>query len=182
MTLLANVNTSFKISSARESMGVISQDRNMAIAGTLGKRAAMLPLDISVSEDTKGVDTYRMQMVNDPFLSPFLLQMAVFSSIDATERSTGASSILVRGTVEFENRKEGAQIDNIYAADTGSAMQAATATAIPLSYLMQAGFDALKVRRISLRLESSNVKKDLNIAQVYLSRKEAKAGDVPWKS
>ena len=177
MTLLANVNTSFKISSAREQMGVISQDRNTAIAGTLGRRAAMLPVDISVTEDTKGVDNYRIQMVNDPFLSPFLLQMAVFSSIDATERSTGASSILVRGTVEFDNRKDTAQIDNIYAADTGSAMQAATATAVPLSYLMQAGFDALKVRRISLRLESSNEKKDLNIAQVYLSRKEAKAGD-----
>ena len=36
MTLLANINTSFKISSARELMGVISEDRNTAIAGTLG--------------------------------------------------------------------------------------------------------------------------------------------------
>ena len=42
---------------------------------------------------------------------------------------------------------------------------------------MQTGFDQLKVKRISLRLESFDVKKELNIGQVYLSRKEVKPGD-----
>ena len=177
MTLLANVNTSFKISSAQELMGVISQDRDTAIAGSLGKRAAMLPLDITVAEGAGNAGDYHMQMVNDRFLSPFLLQMAVFSSIDATERATGASTIDVRGSIEFENRKETVNLHNIYAADNALATQVATGTAVPLSYLMQAGFDALKVKRISLRIEASNTKNDLNIGQVYLSRKEAKPGD-----
>jgi len=177
MTLLANVNTSFKISSARELMGVISQDRDSAITGQVGKRAATLPLDISVSEGSNSVGDYHMQMVNDRFLSPFLLQMAVFSSIDATQRSTGALSVDVRGSIEFENRKDSVSLHNVYAADTGTPLQAATLTAVPLSYLMQAGFGALKIQRISLRLEASNVKNDLNIGQVYLSRKDAKAGD-----
>jgi len=181
MTLLANVNTSFKISASQELMGVISQDRNTAITGSLGRQAAMLPLDIEVAQQSgsafKDIDTYRMNMVNDRFLSPFLLQMAVFSAIDATERATGAASISVRGSIEFENRKEAVSLRNIYAADSGAAMLAATQTAVPLSYLMQGGFDALKVRRISLRLESSNTKKDLAIGQVYLSRREAKPGE-----
>src|SRR5271165_5030124 len=114
MTLLANVNTSFKISSARELMGVISQDRNTAISGTLGTRAEMLPLEIAVTQDTKRIDGYHMQMVNDQFLSPFLLQMAVFSAIDATERATGASSILVNGSIEFENRRDPVVLRNIF--------------------------------------------------------------------
>jgi hypothetical protein len=181
MTLLANVNTSFKISSSRELMGVISQDRNTAIAGSLGREAAMLPLDITVAQQAgdafHDVDAYHMRMVNDRFLSPFLLQMAVFSAIDATERATGAASIAVRGSIEFENRAEVVNLRNIYAADSGAAMQAATLTAVPLSYLMQGGFEALRIRRIVLRLESSNAKRDLNIGQVYLSRKEAKPGD-----
>jgi hypothetical protein len=182
MTLLANVNTSFKISASHEPMGVISQDRNTAITGSLGREAAMLPLDITVAQQGPGdaftdVDTYRMRIVNDRFLSPFLLQMAVFSAMDATERATGAASIVVRGSIEFENRKEAVNVRNIYAADGGAAMQAATLTAVPLSYLMQGGFDALKIKRISLRLESSPVKKELNIAQVYLSRREAKPGE-----
>jgi hypothetical protein len=177
LTLLANVNTSFKISSAHELMGVITQDRDTAITGTLGQRAAMLPLDITVTQDRKSVDQYHMKMVNDRFLSPYLLQMALFSAMDATERATGAATISVHGVVEFENRKDVAQLRNIYAVDSGAAMLTATSTAMPLSYLMQTDFDGLKIKRISIQLDSSNLKKDLNIAQVYLSRKEAKPGE-----
>jgi SpoIVB peptidase S55 len=177
IALLANINTSFKISSGRELMGVISQDRNTAIEGSLGTRAQLVPLDISVTQDTKHVENYHMKMVNDRYLSPFLLQMAVFSAIDATERAAGVSSIAVEGSIEFENRKDPVQLRNIYAGDSGSAMLAATSTAVPLAYLMQTGFDQLRVKRVSLQLESFDVKKELNIGQVYLSRKEVKAGD-----
>ena len=177
ITLLANTNTSFKISSARELMGVISQDRNTAVAGFLGKRAATVPLEINVTEARGAKQSYKMQMVNDRFLSPFLLQMAVFSAIDATERSLGSSSIALKGTIEFENRAEPARIANIYAADGGSAMQAAINTAVPLSYIMQGGFDALKVKRIAIELTSFEEKRDLTVGAVYLSKKEVKPGD-----
>jgi hypothetical protein len=177
IALLANVNTSFKISSAHELMGVISQDRDTAVEGSLGKRAALVPLDISVTGDATHVENYHMQMVNDRLLSPYLMQMALFSAIDATERATGVSSISVRGTIEFENRKDPVVLRNIYAGDGGSAMLAATQTAVPLSYLMQTGFDQLKVKRVSLQLEAFDVKKELNIAQVFLSRREVKPGD-----
>jgi len=177
ITLLANTNTSFKISSGRELMGVISQDRDTAIAGSLGARANMFPLDIEVTQDTKRVQTYHMKLVNDRYLSPVLFQMALFSAIDSTERSQGVSSVVVHGSIEFENRKDKVQLQNIYAGDGGEAMQLSTATAIPLAYLMQAGFDALKVKRISLQMESFDSKKALNIGQVYLSRKEVKPGD-----
>ncbi len=177
MALLANINTSFKISSGHELMGVISQDRNTAVEGSLGQRAALVPLDISVTADTKHVENYHMQMVNDRFLSPYLTQMALFSAIDATERATGVSTIVVRGAIEFENRRDPVRLQNIYAGDAGSAMLAATQTAVPLSYLMQTGFDQLKVKRVSLQLEAFDVKKELNIAQVFLSRREVKPGD-----
>jgi hypothetical protein len=114
---------------------------------------------------------------NDRFLSPFLLQMALFSAIDATERTTGVSTIAVRGSIEFENRRDPVRLDNVYAADTGSAQLAANSSAVPLAYLMQAGFDQLKVKRISFQLESFVTRKQLNIGQVYLSRREAKPGD-----
>jgi hypothetical protein len=177
ITLLANVNTSFKISSGRELMGVISQDRDTAIAGSLGTRAEMLPVDIEVTQDTKRVQAYHMKMVNDRYLSPILFQMALFSAIDSTERAQGVSSVMVHGNIEFENRRDKVELRNIYAVDGASAMTFSTSTAIPLAYLMQTGFDALKVKRISLQLESFATKKALNIGQVYLSRKQVKAGD-----
>jgi hypothetical protein len=177
ITLLANVNTSFKISSARELMGVISEDRSSAVAGTLGTRAALFPLDIAVTRNAMPVETYHMKMVNDRFLSPFLLQVAVFSAIDATERASGASSISISGSINIAGRPDPVPVRSIYASEGGVASLSAIATAIPLAYLMQGGFDALKVSGISLQLESFDTRRDMSIGQVYLSRKEAKAGE-----
>jgi hypothetical protein len=177
MTLLANVNTSFKISSARELMGVISQDRDTAIMGSLGARAAMTPLDITVTQESKPVGDYHMRIVNDRLLSPYLLQMAVFSALDSTSRSTGVLSVGMQGSIEFENRGDAVQIRNIYATDGGAATSAALNAAVTLSYVMQGGFDNLKVKRISLQLEASSRKNALTIGQVYTSKREAKPGD-----
>ena len=177
ITLLANVNTSFKISSARELMGVISEDRNSAVAGTLGTRAALVPLDIAVTRNAKPVETYHMKMVNDRFLSPYLLQLAVFSAIDATERATGASSIAINGSINIAGHREPVPLRSIYASEGGTVALSAIATALPLAYIMQGGFDSLKINGISLQLESFDTRRDMSIGQVYVSRKEAKAGE-----
>ena len=114
IALVPNTNTSFKLSSAREWMGTIGYDGNTAIAGELGQRAAMVPVSVSVSRDGKPVESYRMQMVNDPLLSPLLVQMAVFSAIDATERTVGAATLRVTGEIEFRNAPAPVRIDNMF--------------------------------------------------------------------
>ncbi|HXE62553.1 MAG TPA: SpoIVB peptidase S55 domain-containing protein [Bryobacteraceae bacterium] len=177
VTLLANVNTSFKISSARELMGVISQDRDTAVTGTLSTRANMTPLDITVTEEGKPTGEYHMQIVNDRLLSPYLLQMAVFSALDSTARATGVLSVSMHGSIEFQNRSDVAQIRNVYATDGGAATSAALNAATTLSYVMQGGFDDLKLKRISITLDASSRKQALAIGQVYTSKREAKPGD-----
>jgi hypothetical protein len=177
MTLLANVNTSFKISAARELMGVISQDRDVAVTGTLSTRANMTPLDITVTEEGKPAGEYHMKIVNDRLLSPYLLQMAVFSALDSTARATGVLSVAMHGSIEFENRSDVAQIRNIYATDGGAATSAALNAATTLSYVMQGGFDDLKLKRISVTLDASSRKQALTIGQVYTSKREARPGD-----
>ena len=118
-----------------------------------------------------------MSIVNDRLLSPYLLQMAVFSALDSTERSTGVLSVAMDGAVEFENRSDSVKIHNIYATDGGAAASTALNAAMTLSYVMQGGFDNLKVKRLSLNLEASTRKRALNIGQVYVSKREAKPGD-----
>jgi len=80
LTLIPNTNTSFKLSAAREWMGTIGYDGNTAVAGEFGKRAATVPVSVNVTRDGKHIENYTMQMVNDPLLSPLLVQMAVFSA------------------------------------------------------------------------------------------------------
>ena len=176
LTLLANTNTSFKLSTAREWMGTIYQDRNTAVAGELGKKAALVPVTIRVTNGGKLVDTYQTSMVNDPLLSPLLVQMAVFSTIDETERTVGASSIRLTGEAEF-NGSAPIRFNNLLAGDNGSALQASLSAAMPLAYVMQGGFDTLQLERITLNLEASDSKKQLTIDGVTAMRSEVKAGE-----
>jgi hypothetical protein len=177
LTLLANTNTSFKLSSAKEWMGTIYQDRNTAVAGELGKRAPLVPMTIHVSNGGKTVDTYEMNMVNDMLLSPLLMQMAVFSAIDETERTVGASSIRLTGAAEFADGAAPIQFNNLLAGDNGSAMQASLSAAMPLAFVMQGGFDTLQLKRVTLNLEAYDHKKQLTIDGVTAARREVRAGE-----
>jgi len=174
LALLPVMSASFKISAPRETMGAILQDRNTAIAGALGRAAAMAPVSISVSRGGKRMDNYQMEMVNDRFLSPLLVQMAVFNTIDATERTVGASSFRVTGEIEFQGSPAPLKVNNMYAADTGSAMIASLSTAIPLAYVLQSGFDALEVKKVALDIESFDAKKQFQIDSVSVARREVR--------
>src|ERR1019366_9749379 len=113
----------------------IIQEVDAASAREPGKRAALVPFSIGVSRAGRSVESYQVQMVNDPLLSPLLLQMAVYSAIDATERTVGASSVRVTGEVEFQNAPAPVRIENMYAADNGSAMLVSLSAAIPVAYV-----------------------------------------------
>ena len=177
LTVLANANTSFKISAAREWMGTISQDRNTAIAGDLGRRAPMAPLSIKVSRNGRVLDSYQMQMVNDDLLSPLLLQMAVYSAIDETERTVGASTIRITGEVEFQNAPAPLRLNNLYSSDNGSAMQVSLSAAVPVAFAMQSGFDGLKLKNVTLNFESFDQKKQLAIDGITTLRREVRPGE-----
>ncbi|MGH7484083.1 MAG: SpoIVB peptidase S55 domain-containing protein [Bryobacteraceae bacterium] len=175
LALLPNLSSSFKISVSRELMGSITQDRSTAVAGVLGQRAALVPVLISVngSEPT----AYRLRMVNDRMLSPLLLQMAVFSAVDATERSIGASSFRVRGRLEFQGQTGPVRLDNMYAGDANTALQVSLGVAIPASYALQSGFSALRLKDVSLSIDAYERKDQFQIDQVWTSRREVRPGE-----
>ena len=177
IALLPNLNTSFKLASAREWMGTISQDHDTAIAGELGKRAALVPVSIGVSRAGRAVESYRVQMVNDSLLSPLLLQMAVYSAIDATERTVGASSVRVTGEVEFQNAPAPVRLENMYAGDNGSAMLVSLSAAVPVAYVMQGGFSSLALKNVAIHIEAFAQKKQLTIDGISVSRRQVRPGE-----
>ena len=176
IALLPTLSSSFKISAPKEVMGTIAQDRNTAVVGELGLRTSMVPVSISVSRAGRRLASYNMRMVGDRFLSPLLVQMAVYSSIDATERTVGAASFRVTGEIDLAGAASPIKVNNMYSADNGAAIMASLSTAVPLAYVLQSGFEALEVRKVSLAIESSAAKKQLQIDQVTAARNQVRPG------
>jgi hypothetical protein len=180
LALLPNVATSFKISAAREWMGTITQDRSVGIAGTLGRKAEMVPFTVSVNDpESKSPRPmrYEMRMVNDRALAPLLVQMALYSAIEATERTLGTGSFRVTGKLAFEGSVPPIQLNNVYSGDFNVPLMVSLGAAVPLSYVMQSGFDALKLKNIEIQVEASDRKKQNVIDQVWTSVREVRPGD-----
>ncbi|MBZ5610188.1 MAG: hypothetical protein LAP38_18150 [Acidobacteriia bacterium] len=177
LTLLPNLASSFKISSPLEWMGTITEDRSTSIYGELGRKADTVPLAITLKDGRRSPLSYHMQMVQDRVLSPFIIQMAVYSALDATERTLGLGSYSIRGAVEFQRGVQPLRLDNTYSGDFNVPAQASLGVASPLSYVMGAGFDALKIKDVNLVIEASERKRALQIDQLTASRKEVHPGD-----
>jgi len=177
LTLLPNLASSFKISMPKEWMGTISQDRNTAIAGELGTQARMTPVSISLTRAGNQIERYAINMVNDRFLAPFLMQIAVFSAIDSTERELGAATYSVRGEIEFQGNAPPVKLNNMFAGDANTALQVSLSAAIPLAYVLQSGFPSLEVKQVALDIDSFDRKKQLQIDQVTAFPHEVRPGE-----
>lgn len=174
LTLLPNLNTSFKISASREMLGAITADYTTAIAGQLNRRADTVPVTIKVQGHANR--PYSLQVARDRLLTPFLLQMALFSSIDATERTAGASTVAVKGKIEF-TKAPPAIIDNIYASENGAFLPASLAASIPLSYALQSGFPELTPRRVDLDVSVSDTSKLYRVEGLWASPAAVRPGE-----
>ncbi len=175
IALLPNLSSSFKISASREWLGSITSDGNAAITGILGRRPPMTPLDILV-EGSAVQRRYRMEMVQHPALTPFLLQMALFSAIDSTERAIGPATISIQGEVELEGLPP-LRVQQTVASDLNAPVLASLSTASPLVYLLQTAADPLRVRAATFRIRVAEDRSQWQIEQLTSSRREARPGD-----
>jgi hypothetical protein len=163
LALLPNLSSSFKISQAQEWMGTITADRDTAISGITGRRATLAPLDIRV-----GKNSYHMNVIQDRVMTPLVAQMAVFSAIDSTERSVGAATYSVRGHIDFDAGS--VNLDNVYSGDVSVSTIASLNTIQPLSYALNTGFDALRLKGVTLEIAPLETRSQMQISDVIAPR------------
>ncbi|MGH9594516.1 MAG: SpoIVB peptidase S55 domain-containing protein [Bryobacteraceae bacterium] len=163
IALLPALNSSFKISQAEEWMGTITEDRSTAISGITGKHARMIPMEIKA-----GPNTYRVSMIQDRVLTPLVAQMAVFSALDATERSIGPATFSVRGNINFQGGT--VKVDNVYSGDVGVSTLASASVATPLGYALASSFDALRLKDLTLDIGVVDQRRQMQIADVVAPR------------
>jgi hypothetical protein len=181
ITVLPNLSTSFKITRSGEPLGVIQQDRSVAVTGTLGAQPDLAPLRLNVRrQTTSGASilekSYRMEMVRDPFLAPLLLQMALYSAVDATERTAGAATIGLSASLRFQNGVPPLRIVNQFSGTSLVALAAALNVSVPVGYALQSGFEELKLESVDIDLTAYEQRRELNVDQVWASEYEVEPG------
>ncbi len=156
VTVISNVNNSFKLSVPGRMVGSISQDRASGIFGMLRQAPKMIPVKINLHTSRDRTETFTYEVANDSFLTPLLLNITLFNTITSSERALGESTISVKGEIRVKGQ-ETIQIDRRFSASNAPIM-ASSSIAAPVGSLLASGFDDVQLDGITLDISSLETK------------------------
>lgn len=175
VTVISNLNNSFKLSVPGTMMGSISQDRASGVFGQLGQAPKMIPVKINLHTSRDRTETYAYEIANDSFLTPLLLNITVFNTITSSERSLGDSTITIKGAINVKGQSP-IEVDRRFSAGN-SPILAAGSVAGPISSLLGSGFDDVQIEGVSLDISSTDTKYAGTLERIALSKTEARRGE-----
>jgi SpoIVB peptidase S55 len=175
VTVIPNTLNSFKLTVPGQMVGAISQDRATGIYGQLGRAPKMIPVTINLHTSREAVQTYKFEVANDEFLTPLLLNMTVYGTLNSSERTLGDSTISVRGKIEVKGQ-EPILLERRFSAQ-GAVIQAAGSVAAPISALLSSGFDGVELGQVTLDIAASDARRAASLDRIALDRSEVRSGE-----
>src|SRR5918996_3224913 len=116
VTVISNMNNSFKLAVPGQMVGSISQDRASGIYGLLRRAPKMIPVKVNLHTSRDRTETYSYEVVSDSFLTPILLNITIFNTITSSERVLGDATITLKGEIKVKGH-EPIEIDRRFSAN-----------------------------------------------------------------
>src|SRR6185369_308079 len=176
VTVVPNLNNSFKLSAAGDLVGSINQDRATGVYGKLGEKPRMVPVRLTVHTSRNKTESYTFEIVSDPFLTPLLTRITMFSAIAATERQVGNQTIKINGNISINGQSD-IKLDNSFTSPSGAALLAVNAVAQPLAVLFNSGFNALDLREINVDVTSADSRSSGSLNRLWIDKTEVHRGE-----
>ena len=177
---LPSLMSSFKIATMGEVIGTMQQDRATAIAGTLGKGPAVIPITISLDNGRGPKRTFKYTAVQDQLFTPLLTYVALFNTLGSYERQFGAMTFNVKGTATFDKHADLAYED-IFTGD-GTIAAASAYVAGPVTMLLANDVEKVTLKGVELAVTTSEEPRSATIERVWLDDVRPRAGrTVPLK-
>jgi len=184
-TMLPSLMTSFKISSLGETIGTMQQDRATAIAGTLGKGPALVPMTITVVSDRAAgaapvTRTVTLNLVNDQLFTPLLAYVSMFNTLGAYERQYGAATLSIKSRTRLKGHGD-LTLEDVFANDN-PILGASTAVAGPLTMMLGNTIEAVTIEGLDVTVSATETPRTASIERVWLDDIRPRAGrTVPLK-
>jgi hypothetical protein len=181
-TVLPSMMTSFKISSLGETIGTMHQDRATAIAGTLGKGPALVPMTVTLQRTAKGGDrladnekrTFKYNLVNDQLFTPLIAYVAMFNTLSSYERQFGAATFSIKSRARIKGHGD-LSLDDVFTGDN-ALLGASSALAGPLTMLLANDLEPITLEGLDISVTSSEVPRSVSIERVWLDDIRPRAG------
>ncbi|CAN5125436.1 SpoIVB peptidase S55 domain-containing protein [soil metagenome] len=174
VTVIPNLNNSFKLAVPDALVGSMTQDRATGVFGSLGKSPKMIPVKLNLETSRNNQETLNFEVVNDDFLTPILLNIAIYNSLVANERGLGDSTVELKGEIKIKNQ-EPIKIERRFAGAIATQL-AGVSVAAPVNALMKSRFDGAEISEINLSAVSIDGSNTATLERIALDKTEVKAG------
>jgi hypothetical protein len=177
---LPSLLSSFKIATLGDIVGTVQQDRGTAIAGTLGKGPAMIPISITLASDHSGTRTFHYTAVNDQLFTPLLTYVALFNTLGNYERQFGPVTFTVKGKAVFD-RHQDLTYEDIFTGDN-TIPSASAYVAGPITMLLANDIEPITMKSVDVTVTAGEESRAATIERVWLDEVHPRAGrTVPVK-
>jgi len=176
ISILPKLDTSMKIAFPVNVVGAFQQDRATGIMGTMGEQPNMIPVSLNVKSSTNALNHYQVEVANDRFLTPILMNYAVINAITASERGIGEITLTVTGQVHIRNN-ETVNVSTKFSGDGNGATIATAAAVAPIQYLVTGGYEGLAIDNVEFSIVSTDRKTFASLDRITVDRNEVRPAD-----
>lgn len=175
VTVVPNINNSFKLAVPDSMVGAMTQDRATGVYGNLGQAPKMIPVKINVLTSRGQTDTLNFEVAKDDFLTPLLLNIAVYNTVLAQERGLGDTSVEMSGEIKLKGHDSVTVTRRFTGAN--ATQFAAAAIASPVQVLMRSRFDDLEISGVEMNISSRDGSKVGVLDRILVDKTRVTAGE-----
>jgi hypothetical protein len=172
-----SLNESFKFAIAGEDVGVFRQDRTAGVFGYLRRKPRMIPVRVELQPERGPSRRFAFDVVDDPFLAPFLLYASLNGVLSSEERDYGEVSLSYRAgsTIRVAGEEEIA-LRNLFSGDMAR-LYASGTVAYLVQLLLNSEYRPVQIEGINLILGHEERRRTARLERAWLSRDRARAGE-----
>lgn len=173
VSVVPSYQESFKLSSTREMIGTITQDRFSAVMGEMGRTPYMIPLQIFFNNRNR---KFKVEMINHPLLTPAMAQLSVANIFLTEIQQYGFNSIKVDGKIFIENEKN-IIINDLFSGGNSYNEFADLLLAVNF-FLMNNKEKEIKIQKMDFNVDVSETIKRGKISNVLINKNVFRAGEL----
>jgi hypothetical protein len=175
VTVIPNINNSFKLAVPDAMVGSMTQDLATGVFGKLGKAPTMIPVRLNIRTSRGGTETVNFEVARDEFLTPLLLNMAIYNAVTANERGLGDTTVDIKGTVKLKGQQP-LLIERKFAGAQAQLMASGSIVA-PVGVLLKSRFDDLTIEGITVDVASTDGTQTAVLDRLSIDRTQVSAGE-----
>jgi hypothetical protein len=158
-------------------VGVFRQDRSTGVFGYLGKKPRTIPVRMELQPDRGRPRKVSFDLVEDPFLAPYLLYAALNAVLSSDVKDYGELSVTYKDGSDIRIAgAEDIELRNLFAGDL-SRLYASGTVAFITQILLGSEYRSVHIEGIDLNLGISDERKTARLQRAWVNRDRVHAGE-----